>query len=87
MTTTTPPPTPPPDTSALSQPLGQYVDLIDRYVRRRVPDPRQAQSVVREVFQKASANPAQVQANPLPWLIAAARRACAQIRRTHLPRS
>ncbi|HYN57142.1 MAG TPA: hypothetical protein VES03_08090 [Motilibacterales bacterium] len=84
MITTTPPPEPPPDTSSLGQPLGQYVDLINRYVRRRVPDPRQAQSVVREVFQKAGANPAQVQANPLPWLIAAARRACAGVRRTNL---
>ena len=63
------------------------MDLITRYVRRRVPDPRQAQSVVSEVFQKASANPAQVQPNPLPWLIAAARRACASVRRTNLPRS
>ena len=43
--------------------------------------------MVREVFQKAGANPAQVQANPLPWLIAAARRACAGARRTNLPGS
>jgi DNA-directed RNA polymerase specialized sigma24 family protein len=84
-TATTHPPEPPTDPCSLVDLQGQYVDLIDRYVRRRVPDPRQAQSVVLEVFQKASANPAQVQANPLPWLIAAARRACAQIRRTNLP--
>ena len=77
----------PPTPCSLVEPQGQYVDLIDRYVRRRVPDPRQAQSVVREVFQKASANPAQVQANPLPWLIAAARRGCAGARRTKAPRS
>ena len=87
ITDTTPPPTPPTDTHALVEPLGQYVDLITRYVRRRVPDPRQAQSVVREVFQKAAANPAQVQTNPLPWLIAAARRACAGVRGTNIPRS
>ena len=43
--------------------------------------------MVREVFQKAAANPAQVQANPLPWLIAAARRACAQVRRANLLKS
>ncbi|MGB7981105.1 MAG: hypothetical protein WCF36_09975 [Candidatus Nanopelagicales bacterium] len=87
MITATPPPKPTPDTGSLGEPLGQYVDLITQYVRRRVPDHRQAQSVVSEVFQKASANPAQVQANPLPWLIAAARRACASVRRTNLPRS
>ena len=86
-TATTPPPEPPTDPCSLVELQGQYVDLIDRYVRRRVPDPRQAQSVVREVFQKASANPAQAQANPLPWLIAAARRACAQVRRTNPPGS
>ena len=40
-----------------------------------------------EVFQKAGANPAQVQANPLPWLIAAARRACAQFRHATTLRS
>ena len=85
VTATTHPPEPPTDPCSPVELQGQYVDLIDRYVRRRVPDPRQAQSVVREVFQKASANPAQVQANPLPWLIAAARRACAQLRRTNLP--
>jgi DNA-directed RNA polymerase specialized sigma24 family protein len=87
VTATTPPPEPPTDPCSLVELQGQYADLIDRYVRRRVPDPRQAQSVVREVFQKASANPAQVRANPLPWLIAAARRACAQVRRTNLPRA
>ena len=87
VTATTPPPTPSDDTCTLTALQGQYVDLIDRYVRRRVLDPRQADRVVREVFQKASANPAQVQANPLPWLIAAARRACAQVRRTNLPRA
>jgi DNA-directed RNA polymerase specialized sigma24 family protein len=66
---------------------GRYDELIHRYVRRRVPDPRQAERIVREVFQKAVANPAQVQANPLPWLIAAARRACAQVRRANMLRS
>jgi DNA-directed RNA polymerase specialized sigma24 family protein len=66
---------------------GRYDELIHRYVRRRVPDPRQAERIVLEVFQKAGANPAQVQANPLPWLIAAARRACAQVRRTNILRS
>ena len=80
---TTPPPEPPTDPCTLVDLQGQYLDLIDRYVRRRVPDPRQAERVVREVFQKANANPAQVQANPLPWLIAAARRACAQVRRAN----
>ena len=83
VTATTPPPTPPTDTCPLVELQGQYVDLINRYVHRRVPDPRQADRVVREVFQKASANPAQVQPNPLPWLIAAARRACAQVRRAN----
>ena len=87
MVTATPPPAEPPtDTSALAELQGQYAALIDRYVRRRVPDPRQAERVVREVFQKASVNPAQVQANPLPWLIAAARRACAGVRRPNLPK-
>jgi hypothetical protein len=62
---------------------GQHLDLIDRYVHRRIPDPRQAERVVRDLFQKAGANPAQVQANPLPWLIAAARRAGAQVRRAN----
>jgi hypothetical protein len=61
----------------------QHLDLIDRYVHRRIPDPRQAERVVRDLFQKAGANPAQVQANPLPWLIAAARRAGAQVRRAN----
>jgi DNA-directed RNA polymerase specialized sigma24 family protein len=84
VTATTPPPESPTDTCSLVE-LGQYVDLINRYVRRRVLDPRQADRVVREVFQTASANPAQAQANPLPWLIAAARRACAGVRRTNLP--
>jgi DNA-directed RNA polymerase specialized sigma24 family protein len=84
VTATTHPPEPPTDPCSLVELQGQYLDLINRYVRRRVPDPRQAQSVVREVFQKASANPAQVQAHPLPWLIAAARRGCAGARRTHL---
>jgi hypothetical protein len=90
MITTTPPPKPPKppiDASTLVEPLGQYADLINRYVRRRVPDPRQAQSVVSEVFQTASADPAQVRANQLPCLIAAARRACAQVRRTNLTRA
>ena len=87
MVTATPPPEPATDPCSLVDLQGQYVDLIDRYVRRRVPDPRQAERVVREVFQMASSNPAQVQANPLPWLIAAARRACAGVRRTNLPRA
>jgi hypothetical protein len=43
--------------------------------------------VVREVFQKPSANPVQVHANPLPWLIAAARSASAQVRRANLRQS
>ena len=85
VTATTPPPKPPDDTRTLVELQRQYLDLIDRYVRRRVPDPRQAERVVREVFQKAAANPAQVQAHPLPWLIAAARRACAGVRRVNLP--
>lgn len=81
MPTATPqPPEPPGDKSALADLQAQYVDLIDRYVRRRIPDPGQAERVVRDVFQKAGSNPSQVQANPLPWLIAAARRACAQVR-------
>jgi DNA-directed RNA polymerase specialized sigma24 family protein len=84
MVTTTPPPEPPTDTRSLSELQGPYLDLIDRCVRRRVPDPRQAERIVREVFQKARANPPpQVQANPLQWLIAAARRACAQVRRAN----
>jgi DNA-directed RNA polymerase specialized sigma24 family protein len=87
VTATTPPPEPPTDPRTLVDLQGQYLDLIDRYVRRRVPDPRQAERVVREVFQKAGANPAQVQANPLPWLIAAARYACAQVRRANLIKS
>jgi hypothetical protein len=37
------------------------------------------------VFQKAGANPGQVLAHPLPWLIGTARRACAQVRRANLP--
>lgn len=41
----------------------------------------------RAVFQKASANPVQVQANPLPWLIAAARSASAQVGRADLRES
>lgn len=85
VTATTSPPTPPDDTCTLTPLQGQYLDLINRYVRRRVPDPRQAERVVREVFQKAAANPAQVQAHPLPWLIAAARRACVGVRHVHLP--
>ena len=87
VTATTPPPTPSDDTCTLTALQRQYVDLINRYVHRRVLDPRQADRVVREVFQKASANPAQVQAHPLPWLIATARRAFAGIRRTNLPRA
>ena len=85
--TTPPPEQPPSDTCSLVELQGQYADLIDRYVRRRVPDSGQAERVVREVFQKAGANPADVRANPLPWLIAAARRACAGVRRANLLRS
>jgi DNA-directed RNA polymerase specialized sigma24 family protein len=80
-TATQKPPEPPADKSARADLQAQYVDLIDRYVRRRIPDPAQAERVVRDVFQKAGANPEQVQASPLPWLIGAARRACAQVRR------
>jgi DNA-directed RNA polymerase specialized sigma24 family protein len=87
VTATTPPPEPPTDPCTLIDLQGQYLDLIDRYVRRRVPDPRQAERVVREVFQKAGANPGQVLSHPLPWLIGTARRACAQVRRTDLPRT
>lgn len=87
MITAPPPPEPPTDVSSLAEPQGPYVDVINRYVRRRVPDPRQAERVVGEVFGRAGANPAQLQANPLPWLIAAARQACAAVRRTTLPRS
>ena len=87
VTATTPPPEPVTDTSWLVELQAQYLDLIDRYVRRRVPDPRQAERVVREVFQKARANPGQVLAHPLPWLIGTARRACAQVRRADLPRT
>jgi len=86
-TATTHPPEPSGDTSALADLQAQYLDLIDRYVRRRVPDPGQAERVVRDVFQRAGANPAQVQASPLPWLIGAARRACAQVRRANPLRS
>lgn len=86
-TATTHEPEPSGDTSALADLQAQYLDLIDRYVRRRVPDPGEAERVVRAVFQKADANPAQVQANPLPWLIGAARRACAQVRRANPLRS
>lgn len=86
-TPTTPPPEPSAEPRSLIELQGQYHELIHRYVRRRVPDPRQAERIVREVFQKAGANPAQVQANPLPWLIAAARRACAQVRHANVLRS
>jgi DNA-directed RNA polymerase specialized sigma24 family protein len=86
-TPTTPPPEPSAAPRSLIELQGQYDELIHRYVRRRVPDPRQAERIVREVFQKAGANPAQVQANPLPWLIAAARRACAQVRHANVLRS
>ncbi len=81
------PPERPAEASSLAELQAQYLDLIDRYVRRRVPDPGQADRVVRDVFQRAGANPAQVQANPLPWLIGAARRACAQVRRANPLRS
>jgi DNA-directed RNA polymerase specialized sigma24 family protein len=87
VTATTPPPEPPTDTCSLVELQGQYADLINRYVHRRVLDPRQADRVVREVFQKAGANPGQVLAHPLPWLIGTARRACAQVRRADLPRT
>lgn len=86
-TTTTPPPEPVPDTSSLGDLQARYVDLIDRYVRRRVPDARQADRVVRDVFRTAAANPGQVLAHPLPWLIGTARRGCAQVRRANLPRA
>ncbi len=87
VTATTPPPEPSAEPRSLVELQGQYDDVIHRYVRRRVPDPRQAERIEREVFQKAGANPAQVQANPLPWLIAAARRACAQDRHANVLRS
>ena len=87
VTATTPPPEQPTDPRSMFYLQGQYDELIHRYVRRRVPDPRQAERIVREVFQNARANPAQVQANPLPWLIVAARRACAQVRRSNILRS
>jgi DNA-directed RNA polymerase specialized sigma24 family protein len=84
---TTPPPEPSVEPRSLVELQGRYHELIHRYVRRRVPDPSQAERIVREVFQKAGAHPAQVQANPLPWLIAAARRACAQSRHATILRS
>ena len=87
VTATTPPAEPSAEPRSLFELQGQYDELIHRYVRRRVPDPRQAERIVREVFQKAGAHPAQVQANPLPWLIAVARRACAQERHATIPRS
>ena len=87
VTATTPPPEPSAEPRSLVELQGRYDDLIHRYVRRRVPDPRQAERIVHEVFQKAGASPAQVQANPLPWLIAAARRACAQVRHANVLRS
>jgi DNA-directed RNA polymerase specialized sigma24 family protein len=87
VTATTPPPEPSAEPRSLIQLQGQYAELIHRYVRRRVPDPRQAERIVHEVFQRAGANPAQVQANPLPWLIAAARRACVQVRHASILRS
>jgi DNA-directed RNA polymerase specialized sigma24 family protein len=86
-TATTPPPEPSAEPRSLGELQGRYDDLIHRYVRRRVPDPRQAERIVREVFQKAGESPTQVQANPLPWLIAAARRACAQVRHANVLRS
>lgn len=86
VTETTPPPEPVTDTFWLVDLQAQYLDLIDRYVHRRVPDRRQAERVVREVFEKAGANPAQVLAHPLPWLIGTARRACAQVRRANAPK-
>lgn len=62
----------------------QYVDLIDKYVRRRVHDAQHAEDVVQNVFLLAGADPDLVQEHPLRWLIATARRECAQVRRLHL---
>jgi DNA-directed RNA polymerase specialized sigma24 family protein len=87
VTATIPPPEPCAEPRSLVELQGRYDELIHRYVRRRVPDPRQAERIVREVFQKAVEHPGQVQANPLPWLIAAARRACAQVRHANTLRS
>ena len=87
VTATTPPPQPSAEPRSIVELQGRYDELIHRYVRRRVPDPKQAERIVREVFQKADAHPGQVQANPLPWLIAAARRACAQVRHANVLRS
>jgi len=70
----------PPDRLSPAQLRAQYEDLIDRYVRRRVSDGEQAERIVRDVFLRAGANPAQVRATPLPWLIGTARRECAQAR-------
>ena len=87
VTATTPPPQPSAEPRSIVELQGRYDELIHRYVRRRVPDPKQAERIVREVFQKAVEHPGQVQANPLPWLIAAARRACAQVRHANVLRS
>ena len=73
-------PAPPEDRLAPEDLRAQYEDLIDRYVHRRVPDAEQAERIVRDVFLTAGANPAQVRATPLPWLIGIARRKCAQAR-------
>ena len=73
-------PAPPLDRLSPAELRAQYEDLIDRYVRRRVADGEQAERIVRDVFLRADANPAQVRATPLPWLIGIARRECAQAR-------
>jgi DNA-directed RNA polymerase specialized sigma24 family protein len=56
----------------------RHGDLIARYVHRRTESPQDAQRVLEAVFRAAVEERDTIPAHALPWLIANARRHCAQ---------
>ena len=56
----------------------RHGDLIARYVHRRTESPQDAQRVLDAVFGTAVDERDTIPAHALPWLIATARRQCAQ---------
>ena len=58
----------------------RYVQIIEPYVRHRVPDQETADRVMAAVFH-AAVEAQEIPDPALPWLIAVARRECARARR------
>lgn len=59
----------------------RYVQIIEPYVRHRIPDQATADRVVAAVFHAAVQAGPEIPDPALPWLIATARRECAEARR------